>query len=153
MRNAVYKGLEVLAGYLNEDIDVTTIMSAEEDEIDFNKKDIFPLANIRFNGANFDNQQMTFEVTYLDIRDIVKTVITDKFNGNDNRWDNINQAHAVLNSLVTKLKLRRNEYDIELESTSEPLLIIGGFSNMLDGMSLIITLTYPNNKNNECEEC
>jgi hypothetical protein len=153
MRNAVYKGLEVLAGYLNEDIDVTTIMSAEEDEIDFNKKDIFPLANIRFNGANFDTQQMTFEVTYLDIRDIVKTVITDKFNGNDNRWDNINQAHAVLNSLVTKLKLRRNEYDIELESTSEPLLIVGGFSNMLDGMSLIITLTYPNNKNNECEEC
>jgi len=153
MRNAVYKGLEVLAGYLNEDIDVTTIMSAEEDEIDFNKKDIFPLANIRFNGANFDNQQMTFEVTYLDIRDIVKTVITDKFNGNDNRWDNLNQAHAVLNSLVTKLKLRRNEYDIELESTSEPLLIIGGFSNMLDGMSLIITLTYPNNKNNECIEC
>jgi hypothetical protein len=153
MRNAVYKGLEVLAGYLNEDIDVTTIMSAEEDEIDFNKKDIFPLANIRFNGANFDNQQMTFEVTYLDIRDIVKTVITDKFNGNDNRWDNINQAHAVLNSLVTKLKLRRNEYDIELESTSEPLLIVGGFSNMLDGMSLIITLTYPNNKNYECEEC
>jgi hypothetical protein len=153
MRNAVYKGLEVLAGYLNEDIDVTTIMSAEEDEIDFNKKDIFPLANIRFNGTNFDTQQMTFEVTYLDIRDIVKTVITDKFNGNDNRWDNINQAHAVLNSLVTKLKLRRNEYDIELESTSEPLLIIGGFSNMLDGMSLIITLTYPNNKNYECKEC
>jgi hypothetical protein len=153
MRNAVYKGLEVLAGYLNEDIDVTTIMSAEEDEIDFNKKDIFPLANIRFNGANFDTQQMTFEVTYLDIRDIVKTVITDKFNGNDNRWDNINQAHAVLNSLVTKLKLRRNEYDIELESTSEPLLIIGGFSNKLDGMSLIITLNYPNNQNNECKEC
>jgi hypothetical protein len=153
MRNAVYKGLEVLAGYLNEDIDVTTIMSAEEDEIDFNKKDIFPLANIRFNGANFDTQQMTFEVTYLDIRDIVKTVITDKFNGNDNRWDNINQAHAVLNSLVTKLKLKRNEYDIELESTSEPLLIVGGFSNMLDGMSLIITLTYPNNQTNECKEC
>jgi len=153
MRNAVYKCLEVLAGYLNEDIDVNTIMSAEEDEIDFNKKDIFPLANIRFNGANFDTQQMTFEVTYLDIRDIVKTVITDKFNGNDNRWDNINQAHAVLNSLVTKLKLRRNEYDIEIESTSEPLLIVGGFSNMLDGMSLIITLTYPNNQTNECKEC
>jgi hypothetical protein len=153
MRNAVYKGLEVLAGYLNEDIDVNTIMSAEEDEIDFNKKDIFPLANIRFNGANFDNQQMTFEVTYLDIRDIVKTVITDKYNGNDNRWDNINQAHAVLNSLVTKLKLKRNEYDIEIESSSDPLLILGDLSNKLDGMSLIITLTYPNNKNNECIEC
>jgi hypothetical protein len=153
MRNSVYKGLEVLAGYLNEDIDVNTITTIEEDEIDFNKKDIFPMANIRLTGANFDNQTMNFEVTYLDIRDVVKTVITDKYNGNDNRWDNINQGHSVLNSLVTKLKLRHNQYDIELVSTSEPVMFLGAFNNMLDGYSLIITLSYPNNKNNECEEC
>jgi hypothetical protein len=153
MRNAVYKGLEVLAGYINEDIDVNTITTMEEDEIDFNKKDIFPMANIRLTGANFDNQTINFEVTYLDIRDVVKTVITDKYNGNDNRWDNINQGHSVLNSLVTKLKLRRNQYDIELASTSEPVMFLGAFNNMLDGYSLIITLSYPNNKNYECEEC
>ena len=153
MRNAIYKGLEVLAGYLNEDIDVNTIMSAEEDEIDFNKKDIFPLVNIRLNGTNFDSHQMTFEVTYLDIRDVVKTTITDKYKGNDNRWDNLNQAHSVLNSLVTKLKLRRNEYDIELVNASDPQLIVGGLNNILDGLSLVITLNYPNNQTNECKEC
>lgn len=153
MRNAVYKGLEVLAGYLNEDIDVKTITTMEEDEIDFNKKDIFPMANVRLTGANFDSQTMVFDVTYLDIRDNVKTVITDKYNGNDNRWDNINQGHSVINSLVTKLKLLRNQYDIELVSTGDPLVIYGAFNNMLDGFSLIITLNFPNNKTDECQDC
>ena len=149
MRNGVIKGLQLIAGYLNEDNDVKTIYSVNEDELDFNKKELYPLANIRFNGNDFDTNEITYEVIYIDQRKNSKKAITDKFVGNDNRWDNWTQAHSVLNNLVTKLSLIRNDDNILLVNSGSPILIDNAFSNGLDGMSLLITL-YVNSNNSVC---
>jgi len=107
------------------------------------------MANIRFNGNDFDTNEITYEVIYIDQRKNSKKAITDKFVGNDNRWDNWTQAHSVLNNLVTKLKLIRNDDNILLVSSGSPILIDNAFSNGLDGMSLLITL-YVNSNNSIC---
>jgi len=151
MRNAVSRCLDVMVGYLNDDIDVNTItIFNTEDDIDFNKKNIYNLVNINIVGANFQDKNISFEVLFITQRDKVKAVITDKLNGNDNRVDNIQTAHSVLNNLVKSLELKRNDYDIELVSATEPQVFFNSYTNGMDGMVLDLTLNYPDNDTNVC---
>lgn len=142
MRNAVLQGLELIAGYLNDDTRIKTIFSINEDELDFNKRDLYPMANIRFNASDFDAHTVTYEVIVIDQRDTNKKQITDKFKGNDNRWDNWALSHDILNILKNKLLMLRNDLDITLVSATSPQLIDNAFANGLDGMSFLITLNF-----------
>lgn len=151
MRNAIFKALQLIASILNEDIDVKTIYSIEADELDQNKKEQFPMANILLNAIDFDNSTASFEVTYLDIRDKSKELISDKFEWNDNRWDNWSQAHSVFQNLVNKLKLQRHDDDLEFVSATEPQIVSNAFNNGLDGLIMSVTIYYPNNKISICE--
>jgi|694.fasta_scaffold58009_4 hypothetical protein len=153
MRNAILKGLEIIANYLQEDPDVISIQAVDDDELDVNKREIYPLVNIRLNGVNLDDNTMTFEVTALDIRNKKKTVQRDAFNLIDDRWDNWAMCHNILKTLRDKLEIRRNESDIEFVSSNEPLIFSNAMQNGLDGMSVILTLNYPNNTINLCKEC
>lgn len=153
MRNAILKGLEIIANYLQEDPDVISIQAVDDDELDVNKREIYPLVNIRLNGVNLDDNTMTFEVTALDIRNKKKTVQRDAFNLHDDRWDNWAMCHNILKTLRDKLEIRRNESDIEFVSSNEPLIFSNAMQNGLDGMSVILTLNYPNNTINLCKEC
>lgn len=153
MRNAILKGLEIIANYLQEDPDVISIQAVDDDELDVNKREIYPLVNIRLNGVSLDDSTMTFEVTALDIRNKKKTVQRDAFNLIDDRWDNWAMCHNILKTLRDKLEIRRNESDIEFVSSNEPLIFSNAMQNGLDGMSVILTLNYPNNTINLCKEC
>lgn len=153
MRNAILKGLEITANYLQEDPDVISIQAVDDDELDVNKREIYPLVNIRLNGVNLDENTMTFEITALDIRNKKKTVERDAFNLHDDRWDNWAMCLNILKTLRDKLEIRRNEYDIEFVGSNEPLIFSNAMQNGLDGMSVIITLNYPNNIVELCKEC
>ena len=69
MRNAIFKIIDLIGSYLNEDEDVKSLFSLGADEIDHLKNDVFPLANIQLQSIDFQNSQITFEITHLDIRD------------------------------------------------------------------------------------
>ena len=69
MRNAIFKIIDLIGGYLNEDEDVKSLFSLGADEIDHLKNDVFPLANIQLQSIDFQNSQITFEITHLEIRD------------------------------------------------------------------------------------
>jgi hypothetical protein len=153
MRNAILKGLEIIANYLQEDPDVISIQAVDDDELDVNKREIYPLVNIRLNGVSLDDSTMTFEVTALDIRNKKKTVERDAFNLIDDRWDNWAMCHNILKTLRDKLEIRRNENDIEFVSSNEPLIFSNAMQNGLDGMSVILTMNYPSNIINLCKEC
>jgi hypothetical protein len=87
----------------------------------------------------------SFEVTILDIRNVSKVQVQDKFLGNDNELDNLNTCHAILNYIVTKMKLQNNDFDIELlnDPNFEPMLL--KFSNQLDGWRTTLDLGIANN--------
>ena len=151
MRNAVSNCLELLVGYLNEDIDVNTITIFQtDDDIDFNKKNIYNLVNIGIVSSNFETKTIGFEVLFITQRDDVKTTITNKLEGNDNRVDNIQCAHSVLNNLVKKLRLLNNDYDIQFISATEPQIFFKAYTNGMDGMTIEIVLQYPDNDTNVC---
>lgn len=144
MRNAILVGLNLIVGHLNDDDRIKTIFSANEDELDFNKKDMYPMANVRINSNDFNTNDITFEVTVVDQRDTNKRAITNKFNGNDNRWDNWAMAYDVLRSVLNKTERLQNDYNISFVGSSSPLLIDNAFANGLDGYSVLITLNFPN---------
>jgi hypothetical protein len=151
MRNAVNNCLELLVGYLNEDIDVNTITIFQtDDDIDFNKKNIYNLVNIGIVSSNFESKTIGFEVLFITQRDDVKTTITNKLEGNDNRVDNIQTAHSVMNNLLKKLRLLNNNYDIQFISATEPQIFFKAYTNGMDGMTIEIVLQYPDNHTNVC---
>jgi hypothetical protein len=144
MRNVILAGLNLIVGHLNEDERIKTIFSINEDELDFNKKDLYPMANVRVNSNDFNSNDVTFEVTVVDQRDTNKRAITNKFNGNDNRWDNWSLAYDVLRSVINKTERLQNDENISFVTSSNPILIDNAFANGLDGYSVLITLNFPN---------
>ncbi len=144
MRNVILAGLNLIAGHLEDDDRIKTIFSANEDELDFNKRDLYPMANIRVNSNDFNSNDVTFEVTVIDQRDTNKRAITNKFNGNDNRWDNWSLTYDVLRSVLNKIERLQNDDDISFVNSSSPVLIDNAFANGLDGYSVLITLNFPN---------
>lgn len=151
MRNAISNCLELLVGYLQSDIDVNTItIFNTDDDIDFNKKNIYNLVNIGIVSSNFENKTIGFEVLFITQRDDVKTTITNKLNGNDNRVDNIQTAHSVMNNLVKKLRLLNNDWNIQYVSSTEPQIFFKAYTNGMDGMTIEIVLQYPDNETDVC---
>jgi hypothetical protein len=144
MRNVILAGLNLIVGHLNDDERIKTIFSANEDELDFNKKDMYPMANVRVNSNDFNSNDVTFEITVVDQRDINKRAITNKLNGNDNRWDNWSLAYDVLRSIINKSERLQNDDNITFVTSSSPILIDNAFANGLDGYSVLITLNFPN---------
>jgi hypothetical protein len=122
------------------------------DIIDNVKKNIFPLAHINVLSSVVSTGVVTFtfEVAVVDIRNMSKVQIKDKFLGNDNELDNLNTCHAILNYMITKMQLRRNENDIELlnEPSLQPIFM--AFTNALDGWKCDIELSVPNDQFSVC---
>ena len=151
MRNAIFKIIDLIGGYLNEDEDVKSLFSLGADEIDQQKNDVFPLANIQLQSIDFQNSQITFEITHLDIRDENKNSVEDKFAWNDNRWENWSVSYSVLLNLLAKLKLIRVD-GIEFVSSSDPAIINKDFQTGLDGLVLSVTF-WVNPSVNICDKC
>jgi len=145
--NSFYLVIELLRSQLAKDIDVNTITHGVVNNVDIDKKNIFPLAHIGIVSSPIQDGVIlfSFEIHVLDQRNISKKPVTDKFLGNDNELDNLNTCHAVLNRLITWLKLQRNDYDIELVSASELLPVQFDFTNILDGWYSTVQVSIPNN--------
>ena len=92
----------------------------------------------------------TFNIHILDIRNISKKPITDKFLKNDNELDNLNTCFAITNKFLTKLRLQRNDDDIELYASSTPTPVEFQFTNLLDGWVFDVQLSIPNNNIEVC---
>jgi hypothetical protein len=124
------------------------------DIIDNVKKNIFPLAHINIQSSTMQAGQVifVFEVAIVDIRNVSKLQTVDKFLGNDNEIDNLNTTHGIMNYFVTKIKMKRNDDDIEVEDVSQLDPILLDFTNMLDGWKTTITLSIPNNEISVCCE-
>ena len=141
--NSFYKVIDYLKDQLALDIDVNTVIHGEAPE---NKKDIFPMAHLMYNGQGYGDGVFIFYFTIqiLDIRNVSKKIVTDKFLKNDNELDIINTTGAILNRLTMKLKLQSNDLDIELLNEPRILPVIYDFKDTLDGHTVEYELSIPN---------
>jgi len=147
-----YTTIDFLKSLLQEDINVHTILHGLKSTMDINKKNIFPIAHIQVTNSTIQSGYVgfTFEVVAVDLRNVSKQMVTDKWLGNDNELDNLNTTHAILNRLLTKLRNTRNDFKIELNNEPSLQPIIFEETNLLDGWRTEIELIIPNNEINVC---
>ena len=147
-----YTTIDFLKSLLQEDINVHTVLHGLKSTMDINKKNIFPIAHIQVTNSTIQTGYVgfTFEVVAVDLRNISKQMVTDKWLGNDNELDNLNTTHAILNRLLTKLRNTRNDFKIELNNEPSLQPIIFEETNLLDGWRTEIELIIPNNEINVC---
>ena len=147
-----YTAINYLKSILDADINVHTITHGLRSMTDIEKKNIFPLCHLQITSSNVDTTSITFtfEIVVVDLRMTVKEIVTDKWRSNDNELDNLNTCHAVLNRLVSTLRNKQNNFNIDLNNT--PLLqpIIFEDSNLLDGWRTEIELIMPNTEISVC---
>ncbi len=147
--NQFYLVVELLRQRLQANPNVNTVVLSKTDDKDLYKKSIYPLVQINPVSAPMSSSHVsyfTFEVAALDQRDISKSAIKDKFEGNDNLQDNLNITYTILNDLVNWLRLQNNTYGIELSSVTDATPILFSDFNILDGWYMSITLMVPNNQ-------
>ena len=150
--NSFYKVVEFIKRHFENDIFVHKITHGVIEDIDVDKKNIFPLVHLSIISAQVLDGIIvyTFRIWALDIRNISKKPITDKFLKNDNELDNLNTCFAICNKFLTRVKLQRMPNDIELQamSTLEPVQY--EMSNTLDGWQFDVQLSIPNNNIEVC---
>ena len=151
--NQYYKCIYFLRNAL-KDAPLLNTITQGTDIIDNVKKNIFPLAHINIQSSTMQAGQVifVFEVAIVDIRNVSKLQTVDKFLGNDYEIDNLNTTHGIMNYFVTKIKMKRNDDDIEVEEVAQLEPILLDFTNMLDGWKTTITLSIPNNEISVCCE-
>lgn len=143
-----YKVVDYLKITLSNDVNVHTITHGLRSMTDIDKKNIFPLVHLQVTSSTVSNSMATFifEIAVVDLRNISKQPVTDKFLGNDNELDNLNTCHAVLNRLVSILQNQNNDYAIQLVNVPNLQPIIFEESNLLDGWRCDLELVIPNNE-------
>lgn len=143
-----YKVVDYLKETLSNDINVHTITHGLRSMTDIDKKNIFPLVHLQVTSSTVSNSMATFifEVAVVDLRNISKQPVSDKFLGNDNELDNLNTCHAVLNRLVSILQNQNNNDGIQLVNVPTLQPIIFEESNLLDGWRCDLELIIPNNE-------
>lgn len=143
-----YKVVDYLKTTLSNDINVHTITHGLRSMTDIDKKNIFPLVHLQVTSSTVSNSMATFifEIAVVDLRNISKQPVSDKFLGNDNELDNLNTCHAVLNRLVSILQNQNNDYAIQLVNVPNLQPIIFEESNLLDGWRCDLELIIPNNE-------
>ena len=124
---AFYKILETIEDKLLDDINVNTVTTGDITDIDLTKQTIFPLSHIVINNVTPQEQVLVFNVTIMsmDVVDINKENVTDRFRGNNNEHDVLNSQLAVLNRLILVLRkgtLYRDRYQLQGDPSCEPFM-------------------------------
>lgn len=145
---AFYKILETIEDKLLDDINVNTVTTGDITDIDLTKQTIFPLSHIVINNVTPQEQVLVFNVTIMsmDVVDINKENVTDRFRGNNNEHDVLNSQLAVLNRLILLLRkgtLYRERYQLEGDPSCEPFY--ERFENQLAGWACTMDILIENN--------
>lgn len=133
---------------------VNKITNVGGDQIDQNKKTIFPLLDVYIVSGGFPSDStIMFNVTLtcLDIRDINKEVNTDDFWNNDNEIDNINNCLSIVNRIW--LQMIKDFEENNITASENPSFEIGTLThaNLLDGVTMSFDVTMPNTVINLCQ--
>jgi len=145
------KGFYNLTNKLKETLQaepfVNTVTFGSLDEVDLSKLTIFPLAHVIINNTTINTSTLTCNVSILamDIVDISKDAVTDKYIGNDNEQDILNTQLALLTRVINLLQrgdLYDELYQVEGSVNCEPF--VDRFENKLAGWSATFDVTIQN---------
>lgn len=128
---------------------VNTITTVVTSELDINKENIYPLVNIDLVSStiSYPDAEMlsvNFQITVVQQRDIIPTVLDNKLLLNSNWRDNINETHSIANTFISKIMRQLNLHNINVDFVTAITFFDESYINGLDGCQFGINLTIPN---------
>ena len=154
--NTYYKLITTIKDTFEDDSRVSTVTTSGDDDIDINKKNLYPLVHVNVLDSPFITLDTTavvrysVEVTVVDIRDINKEIINDKFWLNDNRHDNWNETRSILKEAQNKLVKNINGSDVTITSATAANILSFAKENTLDGWQETWTVDVPDIYTKSC---
>ena len=151
--NTYYELLNHLKTTFEEDERVSNVVTGDFEEW---RKDMFLLVHIDINNSPFIGTENTSLVRFnvvinvLDIRDVNKEDVKDRFWHNDNRHDSWNDCLSVLNIARNKVVKDHLGNDIELNTATDAERITYAYGNGLDGWQQTWTIDIPDNFTSIC---
>lgn len=129
------------------DIFINTVTQGDFQDIDIEKKNIFPLLHVQVGNATFPSDSVIrfdCQIGAFDIRDINKGINTDKFFDNDNEVDNLNETLSVINRIW--LLMLKDFEDNNITASENPTLeqFTESRKNILDGWIMTFQVEVPN---------
>ena len=126
---------------------VNTITKTGGADLDTYKGNLFPILDIFVTGGSFPSNSLiryTVELTCINLRDINKEVVNDKFWSQDNEVDNMNETQAVLNRIWLNMvrDFASNNITAGENPTLDPIIYEG--TNIHDGWRLTFEVDVPN---------
>lgn len=134
----------------------TVTMEEDYRIIDNYKKNLFPLVHIEVSDSpfisvdNLSTHRFNVIINVLDIRDINKEEVNDKFWSNDNKQDNLNKCYAILRRALNKMVKDTLNTDITIENVTPVVPVIYAHKNLLDGWQQTWTIDVPDTLTTVC---
>ena len=148
-----YRLITLLKTIFEQDNDVNTVLTGDFEEW---KKDIFSIVHIEVLSSAFvglQNVNVTrYEVSInvLDIRDVNKENVKDKFWHQDNRHDIWNTTRAVLKRAENKMIKDTEQTYITLTDATAAEKVTYTYMNGLDGWQQTWTIDVPDELTTVC---
>ena len=144
-------GYSEILRYIKElgdrDIFINTITQGDFEDVDIEKKNIFPLLHVSIGNASFPADGVVrFDVQLgaFDLRDINKDIVEDKFYENDNEIDNLNETLSVLNRIWLLMLKDFEENNITASDSPTLEQFTESKKNLLDGWIMTFQIDVPN---------
>lgn len=130
---------------------VNTIVFKDDDVIDVEKENIYPLVSIQLltSPAPFDDhREFTLRFEVLNQRDDIKVSTPSKLMSDTNYIDNIGICDSIANNFVMEILKTHNDFDINIidAGVSEFEPIRKDERNCLDGIRFDVTFITHQNK-------
>ena len=153
--NTYYTLIQSLKTIFESDDAVSTVVTGDTSEVDVYRKNIFPLVHVLvtdspYIGNNTSVVRYNVEITVVDIRDINKDQLLDKFWTNDNRHDNWNTTRSILKLAQDKITKDSLDNDVTLVTSSAAIPQIYSGENLLDGWVQTWTIDVPDLLTDSC---
>ena len=154
--NSYYLLIQTLKDTFESDSRVSTVITDDSSALDNYKKNIFPLVHINVIDSPFISEQTTalvrfnVEVTVVDIRDVNKEIVNDKFWLNDNRNDIWNETRNILKEAENKLIKDIARTDITIVTSTSADKLSWAKENTLDGWQQTYTIDVPDTYTKSC---
>ena len=137
---------------------VNSITQGLWDKIDNDKGTIFPLLHIQINEADFKNGQtiaFAIQIGVFQQRDnpnaVVGNVAPDRFFGESNEVDNMNETLGILNQLWSKMRADYLSNNFIADDSPRLVPSYESGTNLLDGWVMTFSLEVPNTSINLCQ--
>ena len=146
--NTYYELIQHIKNTFEEDERVNNVVTGDMEQW---RKELFTLVHLDVTSAPFVSENNTalvrfvIDINVLDIRDVNKEDVKDRFWHNDNRHDIWNETLSILNLARNKFIKDHLRNDITLVTATDATRITYAYMNGLDGWNQTLTIDVPDN--------